>query len=95
MTVQLELTEIKRAWLDQSLEKFTDDNHEGLWLLRELGEFTSDDIHVCLPQPPDHPNWYGVLVAKMKNAGLIKCVGYRPSTRKERNGGVVRVWRVN
>lgn len=87
MTHQLELTDIKRAWIDDCAPRLA-------LILPQLGEFTSDDLHRILPSP-EHPNWYGVLLAKLKCAGLVECVGYRPSARKERNGGVLRVWRAS
>ena len=54
-------------------------------------EFTSDETHLIV-EPPAHENWHGVLFAQLKKH-LIK-VGYRPSARKERNGGLVAVWRI-
>lgn len=81
---QLELSGIKRAWLDDCEPRLA-------LILPQLGEFTSDELHRILPKP-EHPNWFGVLLANLKCAGLIECVGYRSSARKERNGGVLRVW---
>jgi hypothetical protein len=52
-------------------------------------EFTSDDCHAVV-EPPSNPNLYGVLFASIRKH--LERVGYRPSTRPERNGGVVRVW---
>jgi hypothetical protein len=56
-------------------------------------EFTSDDLHAVV-EPPDNKNLFGVLVAKMRCAGLIQSVGFKASDRPERNGGVVRIWRL-
>lgn len=57
-------------------------------------EFTSDDLHPLLPEPAE-PNWFGALMAKLKRSGDIHKTGYRSSARKERNGGLVAVWRVD
>jgi hypothetical protein len=54
-------------------------------------EFTSDDIHGVV-EPPENVNLYGVLFAKLRRH--LERVGYRPSARPERNGGVVRVWKI-
>jgi hypothetical protein len=80
---QLELTEIKRAWLDDAIARFKSLNLPSTW--------TADDLHKSLPRP-DSDAWWGVLMAKLKNTGVVRCVGYTPSARPERNGGVVRVW---
>lgn len=80
----MELTSIKRAWIDEAVARF-----KTLYL---PAEWTSDDLHKTLPVP-DSDAWWGVLMAKLKNTGLIECVGYRPSARKARNGGVLRVWK--
>jgi hypothetical protein len=83
MTHQLELSTIKRAWLDDATMRFKTLCLPETW--------TSDELHKMLPMP-DSVAWWGILLAKLKNCGVVECVGYRPSARKERNGGVVRVW---
>lgn len=83
MTTQLSL--LDRDWITENVP---------LVVSRMRGrDFTADDLHAVLGEPPE-PNWYGILCAKMRNSGLIVGVGYRPSTRPERNGGVLRVWRL-
>ena len=83
MTTQLSL--LDREWCDR-MEPVV------LQTMRDK-EFTADDLHrVC--DTPDNPNLYGVLTAKLRCAGRIVSVGFKTSERKERNGGVVRVWRV-
>lgn len=57
-------------------------------------DFSADDLHVIL-EKPENDNWFGVLIAKMKCQGLIQRIGYGPSARPERNGGIVARWRVN
>lgn len=54
-------------------------------------EFTSDDLHGIV-EPPANPNLFGVLMAKLRPH--LERVGFRASSRPERNGGVVRVWRI-
>lgn len=56
-------------------------------------QFTSDDLHKTLGAPPQQ-NWWGVLLARLKNKGLVRRVGYKPSERTERNGGVIAVWEI-
>ena len=81
MTTQLDL--LDREWCDRMapvvLEKMRG------------REFTSDDLHGIL-EPPATVNLFGVLVAKLRPH--LERVGYRPSARAERNGGVLRVWRI-
>lgn len=85
MTLQLELTQIKRDWCDRMASRV---------LSAMAGrDFCADDLHPIL-EAPEHDNWFGVLLAQLKNSGRIERVGYRPSARPERNGGLVRVWRV-
>lgn len=81
---QLELPGTRREWIDDAAPRL-------VMMLPTLGRFTSDDIHRLLP-PPAHANWFGILVATLKNRGLVRKVGYKPSERKERNGGVISVW---
>jgi hypothetical protein len=54
-------------------------------------EFTSDDLRGVVEQP-DNVNLYGVLFAKLRP--MLERTGYRPSARPERNGGVVRIWKL-
>ncbi len=82
--ITLDLTTVKRKWLDDALAFLPP-------MIPFMGRFTSDDLHIILPKP-DHQNYYGVLCTQLKRAGLIKPVGFKTSTRKERNGGTVRVW---
>jgi hypothetical protein len=83
MTQQLELTDLRREWIDEACERFP--------TLQLPENWSAEDLHNLLPAPI-HCNWWGVLTAKLKCARLIDCVGYQTSTRPERNGGVVRVW---
>jgi hypothetical protein len=83
MPHQLELTGLKRVWLDDAFAKFCRN--------RPVFSFTADDLHKILPAP-EHQNWWGVLTARLKNAGVIRRVGAQPSTRPEANGRMVSVW---
>ncbi len=82
---QLELADLRRPWVDEVMPTLAA-------LLPGLGEFTADDLHGKLPEP-EHHNWYGVLVACARNAGLIERVGARPSKRPEANGRWLAVWK--
>lgn len=84
MTNQLELSEIKRAWIDDSALHFD--------CFMEQGEkFTADDLHKWLDAPP-HDGWWGCLVAKLRCAGKIQEAGRVKSKRPERNGAKVTLW---
>jgi hypothetical protein len=85
-SVQLELKAIKRQWLDDAASQFALFAHK-------LGLFTFDDMHQKLPTP-EHPNWYGILAAKLKNEGHIRRVTATPSRRPSANGRLVSVWEV-
>ena len=83
MTLQLSL--LKREWADSA---------EPVILEKMRGTiFTTDDLHSLLPTP-DHPNWFGILMASLKNKGLVERVGYQPSRRPESNGRAIAVWRI-
>ena len=82
---QLELTSIKRDWVEQSIPRVE--------MFFDGKEFTSDDLHRIL-DAPDHANYFGVLIATMKKRGLIKEVGYEVSTQPERNKARVLKWRM-
>jgi hypothetical protein len=83
MTTQLDL--LQRDWCER-MSAVVMDKMRGR-------QFTADDLH-ALVESPAHDNWYGVLMAQLRCKGLIERTGYQPSTRPERNGGVVRVWRI-
>ena len=80
----LDLSELKRAWIDDALVAF---NARAF----SIGTFCADDLHQYLPAPP-HKNYFGSLVAKLRRAGRIKEVGRVKSTRPERNGAKVTLW---
>ena len=62
-------------------------------LIQRGVEFTAHDLTDLGVPDPDTPARWGSLFASLKAAGLIIPVGYRPSPRSTRNGGVTRVWR--
>lgn len=62
-------------------------------LIQRGAEFTASDLTEMGVPDPDHSARWGSLFASLKAAGLIIPVGYRPSPRATRNGGVCRVWR--
>lgn len=84
MTHQLELAELKRDWVQESSASFAALTLPAVW--------SADDLHGLLPEPQER-NWFGVLMAALKNRGLIEKAGYKPSTRPEANGRVIALWR--
>ena len=83
MTTQLDLLE--REWCEQA---------EPIVLRMMRGSsFTTDDIRQYLTEPSNHNN-FGVLMARMKNKGLIERIGYVTSRRPQANGRPVACWRV-
>lgn len=56
--------------------------------------FTSADIwrnDFGLHEPP-HPNAVGAVFSRARKNGIIRPAGYTASSKKSRNGSVVRVW---
>lgn len=82
MTTQLDF--LQRDWCELC---------EPVVLGASFVSFTSDDLHPILPTPQHH-NWFGVLMARMKNKGLVERIGYQPSKRVEANGRPIAIWRV-
>lgn len=88
MTTQLELTTLKRDWIDDNAPAVRQ------WIALTNGnEFTSDDIRHDLLLQPSQPNWMGCLMAGIEASGLIVGTGWTRSKRPSRNGGTVKVWR--
>jgi len=86
---QLELSDLKRDWIE-----------EAALLVKGLAErgqlpdlFSSDDLHVLLPNKPKDGNWWGCLMAKLRNEGKIIRTGSKPSTRESRNGAWIGAYR--
>ena len=86
MTHQLELSVLQRDWIEDAIPVVLDH-------VRGLTSFTSDDLHPILPPAP-HLQWYGILVAKLRNQGYLEKLGYRPSKRPECNGRPIVVWKL-
>ncbi len=84
MTHQLELADLKRDWVEESTTRFPALALPAVW--------STDDLHGLLPRPQEQ-NWFGVLMAALRNRGLIVKAGYKPSTRPEANGRVIALWR--
>lgn len=63
------------------------------WWAETGRPFTADDLRALGVPDPDHPNRIGGLFRRAYRTGLIEPVGYMPSTRPSRNGGVLRTWR--
>ena len=62
-------------------------------LARSGVEFTSDDIHEAVGDPPAHHNAIGGLFIAASRRREIEAVGYRQSTRPVANARPVRLWR--
>ena len=82
---QLELSEIKRAWIDDAVDWFLNRRP------RDIHQFTVEMLHGYLPPPP-HPNWYGCTMAALRDSGKIREVGRVRSNRPERNGAKISLW---
>lgn len=54
--------------------------------------FTAADLTLLGIDDPDHPCRWGSVMAKAKTLGLIERVGYGPSPRHSRSGGVTAIW---
>lgn len=74
-----------RLWAEAELDK----------LISSRREFTADDLRAVVGDPPDgrHVCGVGGLFLRASKAGRLLMVGYRPSTRPEARGRVLRVWR--
>lgn len=57
--------------------------------------FDSDDVWDRMPAgiAPSHPNVLPSIFNKYARAEKIVAVGYKPSRRKSRHSGVIRVWK--
>lgn len=80
---RVELGDLKRKWIDEAALKVAE--------LAEAGklpepDWSSDDLHTLLTKQPEQLNWWGCLIAKLRNQRMIKRTGSKPSTRDTRNG---------
>lgn len=85
MTTQLELSTLRRTWIEEVKENF--------WKLGGRKQISSDDIHEFFGAPP-HPNHYGSLFAQLQNAGMVREIGRVKSKRVERNCAKISLWEV-
>jgi hypothetical protein len=86
MTLQLDL--LKRDWCDESEAVITKEIPHDQF-------FTSDELHVLYGvTEPEHCNWWGVLLARMKRKKLIEHHGYVRSARPEANYRPVVLWKM-
>ena len=85
VTTQLELSDLRRSWIEAAIPRVR--------MFFDGQEFTADDLHRVLERP-EQRNWFGVLMATLKNRGLIVETGYIVSTRPERNRACVLKWRM-
>lgn len=89
---RVELGDLKRKWIDEAALKVAE--------LAEAGKlpepnWSSDDLHTLLTQQPSELNWWGCLMAKLKNEGKIVRTGSKPSTRESRNGAWIGAYKWN
>ena len=87
---QLELAELKRDWIERTVEVV-----QGLARAGALPQpdWSSDELHALVAEQPAQVNWWGCLVAKLRNKRLIYRTGSKPSSRPEANGRWVGTWK--
>jgi len=86
MPHQLELTTLKRDWIDDAVSFIT-------LRMNQWGTWSSDKLYEVLPTKPEHPNWMGAALAVLRNEGLIEECGRVTSKRKQANGRRVTLWK--
>jgi hypothetical protein len=84
---QLDLSELKRVWIDDAAKTL---DHT---LLARGNEITVEDVRRLVLEPP-HTNWYGCLMARLKNSSRIREIGRVRSSRPEANGRKISLWEV-
>lgn len=82
----LQLDTMRRPWIDDAVDQFPRIAYH------LLPEWTSDDLHRHLPEPPEKNAW-GSLLARLKKSGVIRKVGYRVSERPSANCRPVSLWK--
>ena len=63
-------------------------------LARENGTVTSEDLRREF-EPPEHANQIGSAFRSAYNPKIIVPIGFKISSDKSRNGGAIRIWRLN
>lgn len=56
-------------------------------------DFTAENVTAVCGDPPGHHNAVGGLFIAASKRGEIVAVGYRPASRREAHGRILRVWR--
>lgn len=84
MSQQLQLDELKRGWIDESIPK-------AVAVIYRLGEFEAFDLRRYLTEPPS-VNYFGILTSQLKRQGYIKEAGFKPSRNPGRNGARCLFW---
>lgn len=84
--VQLELSTMKREWLDDAMGQFA-------LIASRYRRFTTDDLHPILGEPASR-GWWGALTAKLQAEGFIREAGRVASQRKSANGRKITIWEV-
>lgn len=74
----------RHRWVDRA-RGFAD------YICRQLGNVTSDDVHIAMKADPPHPNCYGAIFHDKR----FRATGERVrSKRPEAHGREIRVWRL-
>ena len=63
-------------------------------LARENGTVTSEDLRKNI-DPPEHANQIGSAFRSAYLKKIIIPIGFKISSDKSRNGGAIRIWRLN
>ena len=63
-------------------------------LARENGTVTSEDLRREF-EPPEHANQIGSAFRSAYAQKIIVPIGFKISSDKSRNGGAIRIWRLN
>lgn len=87
MTIQLELSSLKRDWIDRNISRVLD-------AARGLPSFEAYDLRDAYTNPPACSNWVGIMFARLRKSRLIQEVGFAPSKNKASNGARVILWRL-
>jgi hypothetical protein len=80
---------------DQAAERAEDWTRKAVQLVREFdfGPFTADSLTAVIGRPPGSGNAVGALFHQLAREGLIEAVGWTTSSRPERHGAAIRIWR--
>lgn len=81
----LRVSKLRRDWIDENYDT-------ACVIARNLGQFTTDDLHTALCTTPPHPNYWGGLTARMVIDNIIVEIGRVKSIRPQANGRKISLW---